>query len=654
MTAMQPEKHSIGQPLSGPLDGWLAALNIETALCILIGVLAFALRFINLGSAPLSSVEAREALAVWRFVNPGSIEPVQPVSAAWFTLTSLVFALFGGNEFWARFWPMVAGTGLVFAPLVFRRELGRGAALAACAMLAISPALLAASRTADGTTLAAFGLLAALIGLRRYAAAPTPGRLILAGVGLGFGLAAGPRFISAALAGVLMVVMIVLIQPEVMRTLRAGWATLQPRLWQLLLAAGVTFVLVATAGLLNPTGLSAAGAAIPLWNGGWYLTPDTRPVSLLPRMLIAYEPLLLVLGLGGIYVGFFAGLWHGIATRLRQIFAPRDSETEAARNGESIAAKLPWRDAAAALGAAAIGALTFSLLYVGREPGDLVWVVLPLAMLSGKVIVETFSGSWLEDEWPTVIAQAGVLFVMLVFAYFQLAAYSRGIKLFDPACPDLLQRILPGEDCPLVVRLLLVNSICGLALFVTAMFALGWRRLAAARGLALAVSVITAIAALSAGIGLTQGRANDPGELWTLAPTTANYNLLAAEIRNISHRTTSEKNTIEIAVVSDLLFNNQDDLLGWMMRDFPKARFVDSLASAKDSPIVITNAGLADPVLGSAYVGAKFAIQSRALPGEPTWQNLASWWLSRAWSSEFSRSVILWVRADIHNLTEKP
>ena len=73
---------------SGAVDDWLATLNVETGLYILIGLVALALRFVHLGEASLSASEAREALAVWRFVprSVSDIAPVQPVSAAWYTL----------------------------------------------------------------------------------------------------------------------------------------------------------------------------------------------------------------------------------------------------------------------------------------------------------------------------------------------------------------------------------------------------------------------------------------------------------------------------------------------------------------------------------------------------------------------------------------
>ncbi|MBI5052193.1 MAG: glycosyltransferase family 39 protein [Chloroflexi bacterium] len=136
--------------------------TIEAALYVLIGAVALVLRLANLGAPPLLVSEARDALAVYRYTMSMGV-PLSTLGPAWFALTSLCFTLFGSSEFWARFIPTIAGTVIVFTPLVFRKEIGRLAALAASAFLAISAVAVASSRYADGTTLAALSLLLIVI-----------------------------------------------------------------------------------------------------------------------------------------------------------------------------------------------------------------------------------------------------------------------------------------------------------------------------------------------------------------------------------------------------------------------------------------------------------------------------------------------------------
>jgi len=609
---------------------WAAALNVESGLYLLIGALALALRLFSLGDAPLSLAEAREALAAWRFVSASAIAPVQPTSAALHTLTSLSFLLFGASEFWARFLSALAGTAVAFAPMIFRREMGRGAALMACALSAISPVMLAASRAADGTTLAALSLLIVIAAIRRADRAP-----LLAGIGLGLGLASGPRFVSAAAASLLGLTMVVLNQPQIARSIREGIPTFRSQFWKMLAAAAVTFALFSTAGLLNPAGLSAAGAALPRWLAGWMLGGAARAPWLAPQMIFAYEPLLAVMGAGGLYVAFLSEYWHALIERVRQIFSARDPALEDTFAGRG-AASLIWREAASAMGAMAVGAMAFAILYPGREAGDAVWVVVPLAMLAGKALAETFSGEWLEGERDTVISQAGALFVMVVFVYFNLAAYARGATTILNAPPDL--------------NLYLALAVTALGVVVTILFAAGWSAQSAVRGAAIALGLATTIGTLGAGLALTQWRTGNPGELWTPTATQRDIRLMVSEIRHTSLRATGKAEDVEIAVVSSSPTDVRDGLLGWELRDFTRARYVDSLAGAANSPVVITTDGVSDPALGAAYVGDRFPAQSRPLQADVTARSFVNWWLHRNWPAEFSRAFDLWVRADIHAL----
>ncbi len=642
MTVIQQER---ARPV---LDDWLASLNIESGLYILIGLLALGLRLLRLGDLLLTEAEAREALAAWRFVSMSPIEPVMPVSGLWYSLTSLTFLLLGANEFWARFWPVLAGTALVFTPALFRRELGRGAALVSGMLLAISPVLLSASRTADGTTLAALSLVLLGAGLRRSVREPSRLNLVLTGIALGLGLTSGPRFISGMAAAFLAVIFIIFARPEVARRLRAAWMSIAGQFWPALAAAGITIGLVASTGLLNPTGLSAAGAALPLWFGGWLGRATTAPAYLVPQIIFAHEPLLLAMGLGGLYVAFISGYWHLFASRLQMIFGAPELETEQVSLGGG-ASDVSWRGTASILGAAAIGALVFGILYTGRQASDALWVVIPLSMLAGKVIVETFGGDWFEGELETVLAQAGVLVVMLVFTYFQLGAYGRGYAL-TPTCADILLRIFTPETCGVDIRLLLAGAVIGLAIFVTVMFALGWSRLSAVRGAALAVGIAALIGTVSSGLALGVFQADDPNSLWSPSPTIFGLRLMMDEVRDISQRAAGKEEELEVVVVSNSGEADRDGLLGWELRKFPKARFVDSVELANGAPVVIATSGFAAPVLETDYLGERFPIQSRQLLEEPSFQTVVNWWLFRIWRTEFSRSLDLWVRGDVHGL----
>jgi hypothetical protein len=261
-------------------------------------------------------------------------------------------------------------------------------------------------------------------------------------------------------------------------------------------------------------------------------------------------------------------------------------------------------------------------------------------MLTAKVIVETFAGDWFDGEFQTVLAQAAVLFVMIVFAYFNVAAYGKGASLF--------------ADRPLELRLYLAGAVLALGIFVTVMFGLGWSTLSAVRGAVLALAVSLLLGTLASGFGLTVWHPNDPNELWYSNPTAPNIDLLRQTIRDTSQRFAGKEDQLEIAVVADPVIDDRNGLLGWMLRNFPNVKYVDSMDMAVGSAAVIADSAVVDPRLDSGYAGEKFAIQVRQLQTDPTPGSMVNWWLYRGWPTEFSRNVTLWVRADVHNFLKQP
>lgn len=611
------------------------SITTETGLYILAAAVALLLRLMNLGHAPLTEAEAREALAVWRFVQaaPG-VAPLQVVSPLWFALTSFAFAMFGSSEFMVRLWPALAGSALVLMPLTFRRELGRGAALAASGLLAVSPVLLAASRTADGATLAALSLWLMVAGWRRFVDRDDGRGLALTGAALGMGLADGPRFFSVVAAGLFALVVVVLARPETVRDVRDALRRLRPHAGRVLLVAVTVFVAASSAALVNRPGLAAAGQAAPVWLSGWAPSAAARPVSLVPMIFGVYEPLALVFGLVGLYVAYLAGMLRAVVARFQTALelpgAPRRDvppERLAAARGRSVEK---------ALGAAALGALVFALAYPARQAGDALWVALPLTLLAAMMLVEAMGGEG-NEEWPTVGAQAAVLLVMLVFAYFNVAAFARG---YQP------------NTSPYATTLLLAGGVLLLGVVVTILFSAGWSRQAAVRGATVSVGAAMLVGTLAAGLGLTQWRAADPRELWSPDLTTDPIRLLMQTVRDVSNREAGNDSDLEIVVLNDPARDDRHGLLGWELRGYPNAVFVDALSPTIGAPLVIADAGVVDPTLGSAYVGQKFGVFGHWAQAPQTLAGWIDWWLFRAVSVDYARKVV-WVRQDVQLLQSK-
>ena len=67
-------------------DCWIARVSVADALYLIVVAGAAIMRFTQLGDIPLSPAEAKEALATWQVLQPGSMA-VDIGSPAYFTLT---------------------------------------------------------------------------------------------------------------------------------------------------------------------------------------------------------------------------------------------------------------------------------------------------------------------------------------------------------------------------------------------------------------------------------------------------------------------------------------------------------------------------------------------------------------------------------------
>ncbi len=82
-----------------------------------------ALRFTQLGSHPLDSLEATQALQVINIFT----DQLSPVSSSpiYAGLTGILFKLIGDSDFAARFLPAFFGVIFILVPLLFQHHLGK-------------------------------------------------------------------------------------------------------------------------------------------------------------------------------------------------------------------------------------------------------------------------------------------------------------------------------------------------------------------------------------------------------------------------------------------------------------------------------------------------------------------------------------------------
>jgi uncharacterized protein (TIGR03663 family) len=514
---------------------------MEVALWVLVVVLALSLRLARLDAAPLNLREAREAMLSWRAVTLGDM-PQANYSPLLFALNAVLFSLCGSSDVIARLWPALFGSALTLAPFLFRRQIGRIGALATGLYLAFSPTALLASRQLDGTVVAALGGMLFLGGVIRFVNTENRRWLWLAAGGLALAVTSSSSAFGLLLAlggaGLLVV-----------------WSW--PKVWQQVsnlnqvLGVFVLALLAFSTGLSwNLAGASAVGDLLLAWIARFGTESLASPFAL----LIVYEPLALLFGLGGVLwsvwrgrrFGTLLGLWAGL--------------------GGVLLAMMP-----------------------GRLPLDISWVVLPLALLTGLVAETLVQGLREHGEGLSEGLYVPVVLILWVHTYLVLVRYA--------------QR---GQPADLLLALLVII----LQVLLGVMFVFAVRIEAALRGAAAGVGIVLLGVTLSASWGVAYVRPADPRELLVHEPTAVEVRDLVATVRELSWRETGMPMTLPVVVKAE-----PDSVLAWYTRDFSAARQVVHLAPDETSPALVTSRN-DELSLAVDYVGQDFVLQRSWDPAE--------------------------------------
>jgi uncharacterized protein (TIGR03663 family) len=226
--------------------------NRERALWVALVAVALAIRVTALGDRPMHHDEAQYAYDAWRFFTTGHYE-YQPVLHGPLPLYLQALAFVGGvGEFTARLAAALAGTAIVALCFALRPVVGRIAAFAAAALIAIDPTLLWHARFDREDTLLV--LLALALVLLCVRAPARPGRLWAIGVGALLAAAAATKESAAieVLAGAIALAVVGAAHPAVRRRslelARGAWVLA-------LVGFAVVFTVLFTTFLTHPGGL---------------------------------------------------------------------------------------------------------------------------------------------------------------------------------------------------------------------------------------------------------------------------------------------------------------------------------------------------------------------------------------------------------------
>ena len=591
MTAMDATERTTGH------------LTLEVVVYGVIIALAIALRLGGLGAHPLSDGEAAQALSAWHYVQGQPVNFTTVSSPLLFAAQVVLFALFGPTDEVARLLPALAGILLVALPWFLRRELGRWGALGTALLLAVSPLFIFGSRYAGGEILAVTCALAALVAYTR-AAYP------LLSAALALLLLSAPSAYTALLAAAIYILATRL--PLTSRTthhVKRKTQNVMPNT-SFIIAFITTFVLAGTVFFIIPGGIGAAADLFPRWLVALKPGGDPWPWHHALRLLVVYEPLLLVAGL--------AGMGVQIANRKLQI-ANHKLQIANCKSQITMAIALVVTGAAALLSGGSLGAVLMLLLVMALL-GGMAMEYGKTGMLEGWKVHSPNRSSAHSSVLP--IYQSSILFFLLltlpvaVHLYLELAAYA------DRGGSDYLWLAL--------VAVLLLSGIAVL-------YAIWFGPEVTARSLGVFLLLVLMPVSLAIGTGLNHRPLTAYQIVLEAAPGEGLPDLVAT-LERASLLRQGELHTLPVTAQKDV-----GPMVLWALRHFERLQVVE-MASHPDTPAVITPAEVTALSSERPYAGQDFLVRTHWRPqGLPTWVWM-HWLLFRRIPGEIpGEQVILWV-----------
>ena len=572
-------------------EGWLYGLAFLFAL---------GFRLIQLGATPLTDSESSLALLALQIAE--GERPLLAPQPGYILLTSVLFTITEATNFMARLVPALAGSAFVFVPGFFRGLLKPRPALILAFLFAIDPGLVALSRTAGGTILAVtFTLFAWGLWNQR--------RLVPVGIFAGLALLSGPSLWMGLLIFGLTWLFI--------QGLEAKPANLQSPisnppntdsedsptpppplshstypLRPLLLALITTLALAGTLFFLVPNGLSAWVASLPAYLSGWLTSSATSPGRTLFTLLV-YEPL---------------GIFFAVLSLIRGY-----------RTGSRRVIRLSlWLGVALLLG----------IFY--RQPGELLWAVIPLLALASLEISRSLNIFPAERIEVGVVATA--LLILLTYIWFDIAAIGLDpFSQFATAIP-----VIGSIQNP---RYAILFGALGILVLCILFVALGWSSRIAWLGSAWAFLIFLAVYSLGAAWGGSGLRNPNGVELWNPDPKPGQPDLLIASVRDVSEMSLGHDLSQPVTIMGI-----ESPALEWLLRYHP-VEMVSTFDPQAAPPMIIT-----PPIdvlsLPAAYRGQDFIWRQRVQyesMQRPEWWR---WLVNRQLPRE-NETIILWARDDL-------
>lgn len=554
----------------------------------LILTLAIALRLTLLGRNPLVDSEASLAFQAWQILKGDSL--VIGSQVGYLSVTEALFFIFGGGNLLARFWPALTGSALIFVPFLMRDKIGHLPAIVLAAGLALDPALVSVSRIAGSPITALVFLVLALAAFHNK---QLPVAFTLAVMGL----YSGPGFWLGVL--ILGITMLVCSWLNILKPAPYFQERIEPQNTPeesepislvdfvlplfLILAIGTFF-------FTRIQGLTAWPGSVVEFIAGWSSLPYFRSTEVLIHLGVS-SPLIIIFGGLGFYsawmeddkFGKFSFVWF-------------------------------------------VTALVLLLVYPGRGPVDLIWLVIPLWIGAARELVRLWQLA--EGTWPVWVL-ASLIGTLLTLNWLTLTGMVFQI----------------GNQRAVLLQWGLIAASLALLLLATTITASEWGWPTAKKGLTVGIAGMLLIYTFSTTVKGAYQRIADPRSLWSDGTGAGQMDLILSTVGDVSISQTGRWDSIEGVVLDG------SDSLRWLFRDLQNFTFVESYDMAELPPILVTTERSQSLVPPESYRGQDFVI--RTWPGWPGLipQDRISWIAFRD-GPILNEYIILWVRGDILSVDE--
>ncbi len=569
--------------------------NLEDLIYLLILLFAGWLRLINLGVLSLTGYEAVRALQAFSIAQgTPQLSGSQPF---YVNGTALLFFIFGSGEFLARLLPALSGALLVIPVYLLRKEIGRLPALMLAFILAIDPVLLASSRQADSLIIAVLFMcltFAFLIRKQAVGLGISLGLMFLAGTQLWMGL--------LALAAALLLARFFLVEDtaQVDETGELNiWQSytqflrqsIRPILFSLLAVA----ILGSVMFMLLPAGLEGVFSG-PVYFVQKYLSADADAASILDSLIaiIAYEPLLLILGISSM-------IWALIRRSKLDLFL------------------CFWWAAA----------LLLYLVCPSRLVNDLAWSVIPLWVLSARFF------AWLlysvnpdEQKWfYGFVVLSLVIFVFIALSLVYLILF-------------FTTQVAVADQNEALKRVVIVMGGGLLLLAMTYLVGFGWSARLATTEFMVSFSLFLLGITFSGAWGAAGLTKSPEMEMLRYGGYSSSQQLMDKTMQDVSRWKLGAGKLLDVVVV-----NKDSADLRWTLRDYRDVRFVNVLPASSLPSMIISPVDFT-PSAELVYRGTAFSIHQK-----PAWlimfsQEWVNWIFFR--KAPLDRDIsILWIRNDL-------